>query len=70
MGFSDKITPGLIVMFCGFAGIIFAYIEKTLYDRGVMVTALSNMGLTLTELMTLTIIVWLLVGAILGMLKS
>ena len=65
-----KIGPGIVVLLCGLAGVVIAFIEKTLYDRGVLVTALSNMGLTLTELMTVTIIVWLLLGAIVGMLKS
>jgi len=54
----------------GFAGIIIAFIEKTLYDNGVLVTALSNMGVTLTEAMTLTVIVWLLVGAVIGLFRS
>jgi len=65
-----KIGGGMIVMLCGFAGVIIAFIEKTLYDRGVLVTALSNMGVTLTELMSITIILWLIVGAIIGLFKS
>jgi len=65
-----KIGGGIIVMLCGFAGVIMAFIEKTLYDNGVLVTALSNMGVTLTEAMTITIIVWLLVGAIIGLFRS
>jgi len=54
-------------MIGGCIGIVLAFIEKTLYDRGVLVTALSNMGVTLTELMALTIIIWLLIGAIIGL---
>jgi len=57
-------------MLCGFAGIIVAFIEKTLYDNGVGVTALSNMGVTLTEAMTITIVVWLLLGAVVAFSKS
>jgi len=65
-----NVRAGVIVMLFGFAGIIIAYIEKTLYDNGVLVTALSNMGVTLAEAMALTIIVWLLVGAIIGLFKG
>jgi len=65
-----KVGPGIVVMLCGFAGIIMAFIEKTLYDRGVLVTAFSNMGVTLTEVMTITIVLWLLVGAVIGLFKS
>jgi len=65
-----KIGPGIIVMLFGLAGVVFAFIEKTLYDGGTGVTALSNMGLTLTEAMTITIVLWLLVGVVVGLLRS
>jgi len=65
-----NVKPGVIVMLFGFAGITIAFIEKTLYDNGVLVTALSNMGVTLAEAMALTIIVWLLVGAVIGLFKG
>ena len=65
-----KIVPGLIVLFCGLAGVVVAFIEKTLYDGGVGVDALANMGVTLTEAMTITVVVWLLVGAIIGLVKA
>jgi len=57
-------------MFCGFAGIILAFIEKALYDQGIGVNALANVELTITELMALTIIIWVLVGIIIGAVKS
>jgi len=57
-------------MLFGFAGVIVAFIEKVLYDDGVGVTALSNMGITLTEAMTITIVMWLLVGAVVALIKS
>jgi hypothetical protein len=67
---ANKIGPGIIVMLCGFAGVIVAFIEKTLYDNGVGVNALANMEITLTEAMTITIVVWLLVGAVVALIKS
>ena len=65
-----NVKSGVIVMLFGFAGIVIAFIEKTLYDNGVLVTALSNMGVTLAEAMALTIIVWILVGVIIAMFKG
>jgi hypothetical protein len=65
-----SVRAGVIVMLFGFAGVVLAFIEKTLYDNGVLVTALSNMGVTLAEAMALTIIVWILLGVVLGMLRS
>lgn len=57
-------------MFSGLAGVVIAFIEKALYDSGVGVNALSRMSISLTELMTVTIILWLLLGCIIGVLKS
>lgn len=61
---------GLIVACFGVMGIIFAAIEKMLYDGGTGVTALSNMGLEITEVMVVTIIIFTLVGVILAVAKS
>jgi len=65
-----KIGPGIIVMLFGLAGVVLAFIEKTLYDGGTGVTALSNMGITLTEAMVITIVLSLLVGIVAGLLRS
>lgn len=67
---ASKMRGAILIMFFGFGGIILAYIEKTLYDNGTLVTALSNMGVTLTELMAITIILWILVGVIVGLLAG
>ena len=64
------LNPGIIAMFCGFAGIILAFIEKALYDSAIGVNALANIELTITELMVLTIIVWVLIGIIIGVARS
>jgi len=69
MGKKD-INPGIIAMFCGFAGVILAFIEKALYDGGTGVNALANIELTITELMVLTIIIWIIIGIIIGVAKS
>ena len=67
---SNSITPGLVVLGMGILGVITAVIEKALYDEGVGVNALSNMNITLTEVMTLTITLWLLVGCVVALWKA
>lgn len=62
-----EVKPGIVVMLFGFLGVFVAAIEKTLYDRGVGVTALSTCGLSLVGLMTLTIVVAILFGLIAAM---
>lgn len=61
---------GIIVALFGILGIIFAAIQKTLYDGGTGVTALENMGLAITEVMVLTIVLFTLVGAVFAVAKS
>ena len=61
---------GIIILLFGILGIIFAAIQKALYDGGTGVTALSNMGLTITEVMIVTIVLFTLVGAIFAVVKS
>ena len=63
-------TRGLIVLLFGILGIILAAIQKALYDSGTGVTALSNMGLTITEVMIVTIVLFTLVGTIFAVVKS
>lgn len=66
----NDINPGIIVMFCGFAGIIVAFIEKVLYDNGTIIDEFITGTITITDLMALTIIIWILVGIIIGVAKS
>ena len=64
------LNPGIIAMFCGFAGIIIAFIEKALYDNGTIIDEFITGTITITDLMALTIIIWILVGIIIGVAKS
>ena len=61
---------GIIVGLFGILGIIFAAIQKAMYDSGTGVTALANMGLTITEVMIITIVLFTLVGAVFAVVKS
>ena len=65
-----SLHPGIIIMFMGFAGIVMAFIEHALYTEGVGVTALANVGLTISECMTITVVLWLLFGTVIGVMKS
>jgi hypothetical protein len=67
---TSSVTPGLIIFLMGLLGVISAFIEKTFYDEGVGVNALSNMNITLTEVMVLTIAIWLLVGCVVALWKA
>lgn len=57
-------------MFCGFAGVIFAFIEKALYDNGTIIDEFISGSITITDLMALTIIIWIIIGIIIGVAKS
>jgi hypothetical protein len=66
----SDLNPGIIVMFCGFAGIILAFIEKALYDNGTIIDEFITGTITITDLMALTIIIWIIIGIIIGVAKS
>lgn len=61
-----NISPAVVVMGFGFLGVILAFIEKTLFDRGVMVTALATAGLAITDVMTISIVIFILIGIIIA----
>lgn len=61
---------GLIVACFGVMGIVLAAIERILYDGGTGINALAKMGLTINEVMILTIVIFTLVGIILAVAKS
>lgn len=65
-----EMSRGLIVACFGVMGILGAAIAKMLYDGGTGVTALANMGLTITEVMVVIIVLFVLVGIVLGVAKS
>lgn len=68
MGRAD-IAPGVIVALCGFLGVIVAFIEYTLYNRGIGSDALLTAGLDLTSFMVITVVLSLLFGVIVAMVK-
>jgi hypothetical protein len=57
-------------MFMGFAGVVLAAIEKVLYDEGVIVNDFATVSGGLPAVMTITVVLFLLVGVVIGMVKA
>lgn len=65
----SDVESGLVVMLFGVAGIVIAGLEHALYTRGVLIDDFIINSVTIADLMTLTIIVWLLLGMIVAIMK-
>jgi len=67
----DSHAPrGSCVIFGGFAGIVFAFILKALYDGGVLIDEFITGSIVISDLMSLTVIVWILLGIIMEVMRS
>jgi len=66
----SKAPRGSCVLFGGFAGIVFAFILKTLYDEGVLIDEFITGSIVISDLMGLTVIAWILVGIIVEVMRS
>lgn len=64
------VRMGVTIMACGFIGIVFAGLEKLLYDKGVIIDEFITGSIALTDLMAITIIMWLLIGGIIAVVTS
>jgi hypothetical protein len=58
------VRAGVTAMFCGFAGIILAAVEYTLYIEGILLDEFVQNTVTISDLMAITIIIWLIIGVI------
>ena len=63
---NTDIRAALFVLGCGFIGILMAALEKVLHDEGIMVDEFVTGTITLPDLMAVTIIIWILIGAVLA----
>ena len=63
------VRAGVTVMFCGFAGIILAAIEYTLYEEGVLIDEFVTGSITIADLMAITIVIWLIIGVIIAVTR-
>ena len=67
----DSSAPkGSCVIFGGFAGIVFAFILKALYDGGILIDEFITGSIVISDLMALTVIVWIMVGIIFEVIRS
>ena len=60
---------GLLVFGSGMIGIIFAGILKALYDRGIVIDEMITGSITITDVMGITILLWLLIGVMIAVLR-
>jgi len=66
----DKdVVSALVVMLFGLGGIITAGLEEALYDKGILIDEFITGSITIADLMTITVILWILVGMIVAVMK-
>ena len=63
------VASAIIVILFGLGGIVTAGIEEALYDKGVLIDEFITGSVTIADLMSITVIVWLLVGIIVAVVK-
>jgi len=66
MGLSRDAKAGIIVLLFGLAGVILAMIHNGLYDSGVIIDeyVTTSQTITLANIMSITIVIWLLLGVV------
>lgn len=62
--------PGLILIVCGVIGLLFAVFEYILYEAEWMVHLYITDAADLPGLMGITILIWLIIGAVLAALSQ
>ena len=63
-------VPALILFVCGIVGLVLAVIEYQLYEQGWIVSQYVTNQAELTALMGITILMWLIVGAVLAAISQ
>lgn len=63
-------VPGLIIIVCGFIGFLLAAVEYILYEAQWMVHLYITDASDLPGLMGLTILIWLIMGAVLAAISQ
>jgi hypothetical protein len=62
--------PGLILFVCGIIGLILAVIEYALYTEGWIVDMYITSQAELTGLMGVTVLIWIVIGAVMAALSQ
>ena len=60
----------LTILICGVAGIVQAAIEYSLHDQGILLDEFTTGTVTISDIMIVTVLIWLLVGAVYAVAKS
>ena len=60
---------GVQTMALGLAGVIIAAIEYTLYDAGILLDEFVSGTISISDIMAVTIIIWLLIAVIFSVIK-
>ncbi|MHA1829061.1 MAG: hypothetical protein ACTSX6_10500 [Candidatus Heimdallarchaeaceae archaeon] len=59
----------VIIIISGCLGVLFAGILKALYDKGILIDEMITGTITITDLMTVTVLIWLIVGVMIAILR-
>jgi len=65
----EDVKTGIIVIMFGMAGIVTAGIEQSLYTRGILIDEYITGTIAIADLMTITILLWILFGIVIAVLK-
>ena len=60
----------IIILVCGVLGIVNAMIFNTMNTEGIIIDSFVSGNITILDIMTYTIILWLLVGIIIAAVKK
>ena len=60
----------VIILVCGVLGIVNAMIFNTMNTEGIIIDSFVSGNITILDIMTYTIILWLLVGIIIAAVKK
>ncbi len=66
MGIARDLKPGIVLMFMGFAGLVLAAIEYVMNEQGLISAPIATLFGGVSVIMTVTVILFLLVGAIIA----
>lgn len=67
---NKNILPGVIVLISFAGGIVLAFIEERLYNDGVVIDEFIAGSITISELMALTVVIFVLFGIVVAAIKS
>lgn len=63
------LSSGIIVFACGMIGLLFAGIEQALYNDGILIDEMITGTISITDIMTVTILLWLIIGTLIAVLR-